>query len=138
MRPAVKMPQIFLNERGHPLTANGLEWLLRGYGQQIDLHLTPHQLRHTFARQMTEAGMPITSLGKLLGHAQVSTTQIYTAGADPQLAEAYQSAMTRLVGKPSNASAVGTDSTAASSHANRTRRTTTFSATSPRWRRLGA
>jgi site-specific recombinase XerD len=107
VRPEVKMPQIFLNERGHPLTANGLEWLLRGYGQQIDLHLTPHQLRHTFARQMTEAGMPITSLGKLLGHAQVSTTQIYTVGADPQLAEAYQSAMTRLVGKPLNASAVG-------------------------------
>jgi site-specific recombinase XerD len=107
VRPVVDEPQIFLNDRGRPLTANGLEWLLRGYGQQIELHLTPHQLRHTFARQMTEMGMPITSLGKLLGHARVSTTQIYTAGADPQLAEAYQSAMTRLVGKPLNASAVG-------------------------------
>jgi len=105
VRPAVDWPQIFLNERGRPLTANGLEWLLRGYGQQIDLHLTPHPLRHTFARKMTEAGMPITSLGKLLGHARVSTTQIYTAGADPQLAQAYQSAMTRLVGEPSVASA---------------------------------
>jgi hypothetical protein len=48
---------------------------------------------------MTEMGMPITSLGKLLGHARVSTTQIYTAGADPQLAEAYQSAMSRLGGE---------------------------------------
>ena len=52
VRPAVEQPQIFLNERGHPLTANGLEWLLRGYGQQIDLHLTPHQLRHTFGRSL--------------------------------------------------------------------------------------
>lgn len=96
VRPAVEVPAIFLNERGRPLTANGLEWLLRGYGTEIDLHLTPHQLRHTFGRQMTEAGMPITSLGKLLGHTRVNTTQIYTAGADPELAQAYQLAMTRL------------------------------------------
>ena len=58
--------------------------------------LTPHQLRHTFARQVTEAGMPITSLSKLLGHAQITTTQIYTAGADPELAQAYQQTMAHL------------------------------------------
>jgi site-specific recombinase XerD len=98
VRPAVEAPQIFLNGRGRPLTANGLEWLLRGYGERIGMHLTPHQLRHTFGRQMTEQGMPIPSLGKLLGHARISTTQIYTAGADPQLAQAYQTAMTRLAG----------------------------------------
>ena len=105
VRPAVELPHVFLNDRGHPLTANGLEWLLRGYGRQIDLHLTPHQLRHTFARQMTETGMPITSLGKLLGHARVSTTQIYTAGAAPELAQAYQAAMMRLDGEPPVSSA---------------------------------
>jgi len=87
---------LFVNERGKPLTANGIEWLLHGYGQQAGFDLTPHQLRHTFARQVTEAGMPITSLGKLLGHAQITTTQIYTAGADPDLANAYQAAMRRL------------------------------------------
>jgi len=87
---------IFLNERGQPLSANGIEWLLHRYGRRAGIDLTPHQLRHTFARQLTEAGMPITSLGKLLGHAQISTTQIYTAGADPQLAQAYQTAMQRL------------------------------------------
>jgi integrase/recombinase XerD len=57
---------------------------LRQYGQKIGVQVTPHQLRHTFACQVTEAGMPIASLSKLLGHAQVSTTQIYTAGADPR------------------------------------------------------
>ncbi|MBA4380773.1 MAG: hypothetical protein C0393_08915, partial [Anaerolinea sp.] len=87
---------IFLNERGQPLSANGIEWLLHRYGRQAGIDLTPHQLRHTFARQLTEAGMPVTSLGKLMGHAQISTTQIYTAGADPQLAQAYQTAMQRL------------------------------------------
>lgn len=87
---------IFLNERGQPLKANGIEWLLSGYGKAAGLHITPHQLRHTYARQLTEAGMPITSLGKLMGHSQISTTQIYTSGADPKLAEAYQTAMQRV------------------------------------------
>jgi site-specific recombinase XerD len=95
-RPPTPQPYIFLNERGGRLTANGLEWLLHGYGAQVGIAVTPHQLRHTFARQVTEAGMPITSLGKLLGHAQVSTTQLYTAGADPELAHAYRQAMAQL------------------------------------------
>lgn len=96
-RPTTEDPHVFLNGRGQPLTANGLQWLLHQYGQQVGLDLTPHQLRHTLARQLTEVGMPITSLGKLLGHAQITTTQIYTAGADPELAQAYQTAMSRLV-----------------------------------------
>jgi site-specific recombinase XerD len=94
------MDPIFLNERGQALKANGIEWLLSNYGKAAGLHLTPHQLRHTFARQLTEAGMPITSLGKLMGHAQISTTQIYTAGADPKLAQAYQEAMQRVEQTP--------------------------------------
>jgi len=100
MRPPSDHAQVFLNERGQPLCANGMQWLLHRYGRQIDLDLTPHQLRHTFARQLTEAGMPLTSLGKLLGHAQITTTQIYTAGADPGLAQAYQEAMQRLNDAP--------------------------------------
>lgn len=95
-RPTSDSPQIFLNQRGDPLKANGLEWLLRNYGRAIELKVNPHRLRHTFARQMLEGGMPLTSLGKLLGHAQVSTTEIYTAGADPALVEAYQTTMARL------------------------------------------
>jgi site-specific recombinase XerD len=87
---------VFLNERGQALSANGIEWLLHGYGEQVGFDLTPHQLRHTFARQVTEAGMPITSLSKLLGHEQITTTQIYSAGADPDLANAYQTAMQHL------------------------------------------
>jgi site-specific recombinase XerD len=99
-RPPSEHDTIFLNGRGQPLTTNGVEWLLRRYGQALDIEVTPHQLRHTFARQLTEGGMPLTSLSKLLGHAQVSTTQIYTAGADPELAQAYQTAMTRLASQP--------------------------------------
>jgi len=95
---------IFLNQRAKPLSVSGIQWLLHRYGDEVGIGLTPHQLRHIlrqaqdrlFARQLTEVEMPITSLGKLLGHAQVTTTQIYTAGADPELSQAYQKAMSRL------------------------------------------
>ena len=99
-RPATNETSVFLNERGQRLQANGIAWLLGQYGLKAGVHLSPHQLRHTFARQVTEAGMPITSLSKLLGHEQISTTQIYTAGADPHLREAYQQAMAQLVSNP--------------------------------------
>ena len=96
-RPASDQPAVFVNARGQPLTVNGVEWLLHQAGQAAGVaDVTPHRLRHTFARQVTEAGMPITSLGKLLGHADLSTTQLYTAGADPELCAAFQQAMQRL------------------------------------------
>jgi hypothetical protein len=98
VRPASDQPYVFLNERGQPLKANGVLWLLHRYGDQIGLELTPHPLRHTFARQTVEAGLPLASLGKLLGHAQLETTQRYTAGADPALSQVYQATMTRLSG----------------------------------------
>jgi site-specific recombinase XerD len=100
VRPTNPSQRIFLNAHGRPLSANGIEWLLRDYSAALGRRVTPHQLRHTFARQVTEAGMPLPSLGKLLGHAQISTTQIYTAGADPGLVQAYQTAMQRLAAEP--------------------------------------
>lgn len=99
-RPESEQPYVFLNERQQPLQASGLQWLLQRYGQQIGLHVSPHQLRHTYAHQLTEQGMPLSSLSHLLGHAQVSTTQIYTAGADPGLQQAYQQAMAQLKPPP--------------------------------------
>lgn len=99
-RPASDQPALFLNGQGQPLTTSGIEWLLHRYGAQIGVALTPHQLRHTFAAKSPKGGMPITSLGKLLGHADISTTQIYTAGADPELVHAYQTAMQQLARAP--------------------------------------
>jgi site-specific recombinase XerD len=100
-RPPSPHPWIFLNERdGGPLSVSGIEFRLTAYAHPIGLSVSPHQLRHTYARQLTEAGMPVTSLSKLLGHAQVSTTQLYTAGADPSLAQAYQQAMSHLAQAP--------------------------------------
>jgi site-specific recombinase XerD len=95
-RPAAAPTAVFVNARGQPLSVSGVEWQLRRYGQQAGVAVSPHRLRHTFARQVTEAGMPLASVGKLLGHADLTTTQRYTAGADPQLAQAYQQAMQQL------------------------------------------
>lgn len=101
VRPDASHPYVFLNERdGGRLRENGIEYCLKQYAQQAQITVTPHQLRHTYARQLTEAGMPVTSLARLMGPAQVSTTQIYTAGADPQLAQAYQQVMQRLSSLP--------------------------------------
>jgi site-specific recombinase XerD len=95
-RPSDAPAALFVNARGQPLSVSGVEWQLRRYGQQAGVTVSPHRLRHTFARQVTEAGMPLASVGKLLGHADLTTTQRYTAGADPQLAQAYQQAMQQL------------------------------------------
>jgi len=96
-RQAGPSEPVFVNEReGSPLSVSGIEYRLKQYGQLAGVDITPHRLRHTYARQLTEAGMPVTSLSKLMGHAQVSTTQIYTAGADPALAQAYQQAMQQV------------------------------------------
>jgi site-specific recombinase XerD len=95
-RPAGASSPVFVNARGQPLSVSGVEWQLRRYGQQVGVAASPHRLRHSFARQVTEAGMPLASVGKLLGHADLTTTQRYTAGADQKVAQAYQQAMQQL------------------------------------------
>lgn len=96
VRPQVSHRLLFVNDRHQPLRANGVQWLLRAYGEKLGLHLTPHRLRHTFARQLIEAQMPVESLASLMGHAQISTTQIYLVGADPATRQTYEQAMQRL------------------------------------------
>jgi len=113
VRPQTKHSQVFLNDRGHPFSTSGIEWLLSRYAQQVGVEVTPHQLRHTYARQLTEAHMPLPSLSKLMGHSQVTTTQIYTAGADPELSRAYQDAMRQMSSLPTAGSNTATGRAAA-------------------------
>jgi integrase/recombinase XerC len=96
VRPPVDSAALFLNEHGQPLSVAGVQRLLRGYGEQVGIDLSPHRLRHTFARQLVEAEMPVESLSRLLGHAQVSTTQIYLEGADPNLRRTFIQTMERI------------------------------------------
>lgn len=109
-RPNISNDHLFLNQHGRPLSVAGIEYRLGQHAESAGVQVTCHQLRHTFARRLAEQEMPIESLSKLLGHAQVQTTQVYTAGADPKLREAFARAMAKLeetpqpLGTPGNAS----------------------------------
>jgi len=95
-RPHSTHAHLFLNQHGRPLSVAGIQYRLKQHAESAGIHATCHQLRHTFARRLVEQEMPIESISKLLGHAQVETTQIYTAGADPKLRDAFAKAMSRL------------------------------------------
>jgi len=71
---------LFLNHRGKRLTRQGLWLIIKGHVQEagLDTNVTPHTLRHSFATHMLDSGADLRDVQKLLGHANISTTQIYT------------------------------------------------------------
>jgi integrase/recombinase XerD len=71
---------LFLNHRGKRLTRQGLWLIIKGHVQEagLDTNVTPHTLRHSFATHMLDDGANLKDVQKLLGHANISTTQIYT------------------------------------------------------------
>ena len=76
---AQKTDALFLNHRGKRLTRQGFWLILKGYAEDLGIgDLTPHTLRHSFATHMLNSGADIRSVQALLGHASISTTQIYT------------------------------------------------------------
>lgn len=95
LMPGTPEAPVCVNTRGERITVNGIQERLRHYCQKAGVHLTCHQLRHTYARQLVEHELPVATLAKLLGHASLTTTEIYIAGADPQVRSAYHHAMRR-------------------------------------------
>ena len=95
-RPEVESETMFITRRRTGFSVRGIQERLAHYCQLAGVKASPHQLRHTFGRRMAEAGMPVTSLAALMGHAQVTTTQIYIAGAGVAVQADYQAAITRL------------------------------------------
>ena len=71
---------LFLNRRGNRLTRQGFWGIVKKYSKLIGLEnsMTPHTLRHSFATHLLEGGASIRHVQELLGHASISTTQIYT------------------------------------------------------------
>lgn len=88
---------VFLNPRGEKLTRQGLWLIIKAYARQLGLEdrVTPHTLRHSFATHMLNGGAGLREVQKLLGHANISTTQVYTHVTRERLREVYDGAHPR-------------------------------------------
>jgi integrase/recombinase XerC len=87
-------PALFLNYRGGRITTRSTERHLEKHAivAGLNRHVTPHQLRHSFATHLLAGGADIRSIQELLGHASLSTTQRYTAVSFEQLQAIYDKA----------------------------------------------
>jgi len=92
-----KEQALFVNFQGKPLTRQGLWLIIKQYVEDagISRTVTPHTLRHSFATHLLTGGAKLPDVQKLLGHANVSTTQIYTHLTGDELREAYDEAHPR-------------------------------------------
>ncbi len=88
---------LWVRPNGRPLKYEWLAVKMTALGQAAGVaEVTPHRLRHSLATRLLNAGMDITRIQKLLGHTQLSTTQVYAQVLDTTLEADYRRAMTKI------------------------------------------
>src|SRR5699024_8121574 len=88
---------VFLNAKGGPLTVRGIRKILNKMVEDaaMTIHVHPHKLRHTFATHMLNEGADLRTVQELLGHENLSSTQIYTHVTKDRLRHVYMNSHPR-------------------------------------------
>jgi integrase/recombinase XerD len=94
-------PKLFVNFRGGPLTRQGLYKIVQRHARTAGLagRMSPHTLRHSFATHLLAGGCDLRAVQEMLGHADISTTQMYTHLSGEQLKDVYFRAHPRAVSR---------------------------------------
>ena len=92
--------RVFVGQRG-PLNSPGIQYLVAKYAYQAQLaDCTVHTLRHTFAKNLVDAGTPLDQVATLLGHESLDTTRIYTKPSQQDLERAVRRAAGEIIDTP--------------------------------------
>lgn len=96
-KPVERVDAVFSNRFGKRLTTRTVQRVIIKYTRGADLqgHISPHSLRHTFATHMLDSGADLRSVQELLGHESISTTQVYTHITPERLKKVYDKAHPR-------------------------------------------